>query len=110
MGEKEKPTVAGCPHRSCGTDWAALSSSAVRLEQDQTESLLLMTGAPCGSMSVSQMVRDEESGPSPRVSGADLGSLKVDGELVCSLHLLPVWESGLLRDSLSSSELPELAR
>lgn len=35
---------------------------------------------------VSRMVQDEESGPSLLGLGADLGSLKVDGEL-WSLHL-----------------------
>lgn len=86
VGKKEKPTVAQClpvaQHRP-----AALSSDAVRLWKNQTESLLfndVNEETACDGNTVrnciSQMVQ-EESGPSPLVSGADLGSLKVDGEL-----------------------------
>lgn len=67
---------------------ATLSSDAVRLQTNQTESLLsgdvneetlLAIGTRCGTVSVDGA--GEESGPSQLVSGADPGSLQMDGQL-----------------------------
>lgn len=76
--------MARCLHLYCGTLQQLSVLPQLGWRRIRRSHCSSVTGTSCGS--ISQMVQDEESGPSPLVFEADLGSLKVDGEL-CSLYL-----------------------